>query len=115
MRNLLLIILIQSLLSLSAGAENTTPDEMDIALKKMDKERNGSCNYPILDKIKKNEELMCELNVLKKRCNKVDDCFYYCFSQDIQSVFFDGCGHLCLNYSGHKWIPPKGLDACEKK
>jgi len=81
---------------------------------KMHKELNGSCNYPILDKYKSDTKFNCQLNVIKKRCNKIDDCYVYCYSNDVGEGIGGGCAHLCNYALKNEWNPPSEISRCEK-
>jgi hypothetical protein len=101
----------------SAGAESREPKPEDPSEKvaQMERALNGSCSYPILEKNKTNKELMCALDALRARCNKIDDCYVYCAGNDVGAQIGGGCTHLC-NYSlREKWQPPEGYAACWAK
>lgn len=81
---------------------------------KMHTELNGSCDYQITTVYKTDSEFMCKLNVLKNRCNEIDDCYVYCASNDVGENVGGGCGHLC-NYSNKKeWNPPSEIESCKE-
>ncbi len=90
-------------------AEKLDPfDKVDLMGERLD----GSCNYPILEKHKKDEDLMCRLDSLSSRCNKVDDCYVYCVGNDVGENIGGGCAHLC-NYGNLKaWNPPRSIKQC---
>ena len=80
----------------------------------MYKNLDGTCNYPILKEHKYNPKFMCKINALKERCNKIDDCYVYCYSNDVGVRIGGGCTHLC-NYSLKKeHTSPKGFKECTK-
>jgi hypothetical protein len=79
---------------------------------RMEQSLNGSCNYPVLDTVKSDKRLMCELEALRSRCNQIDDCYVYCIGKDVGKDVGGGCAHLC-NYGLRKeWAPPTAVLKC---
>ena len=102
------LLVVLSLLSLpSLGDEKTAQ------LVKMKDSLNGSCSYPMLDIVSEDKRTVCAINAIRERCNKIDDCYSYCLSQNIGEGVGGGCGHLC-NYSNqNEWKPPKSIMSCK--
>jgi len=90
-------------------------DDTFARVDKMQRELNGSCSYPVLLKNQFDPELMCLLEVLRARCNKIDDCYVYCWGNDVGQDIGGGCAHLC-NYGLRKaWEWPKGVEKCTRR
>jgi len=83
------------------------------SIKKMRNQLNGSCSYPYLDKYDNDKPMQCYINTLKARCNKIDDCYVYCVSNDIGNNVGGGCSHIC-NYANQQlWVYPEKHMSCE--
>lgn len=100
---------------LTADAAERKPEDSFARVDLMGSELNGSCKYSIVEKNKQNKELMCVLQLLRSRCNKIDDCYVYCIGNDVGVGIGGGCAHLCNYALRAKWDPPKGMDACTSK
>jgi hypothetical protein len=100
--------------SVSAGCEGGSSDDAFARVDRMRSELNGSCNYSISEKNRNNEELLCVLNTLRSRCNKLDDCYIYCLGNDVGEEIGGGCHHLCNYGSKEHWAFPKEAKACIK-
>lgn len=77
-------------------------------------ELNGTCNYPILDEFVSNPEFLCKIDSLKRRCNKIDDCYVYCYSNAVGEQIGGGCAHLCNYGLKEEWSPPADFKSCKK-
>lgn len=115
MRAIVIIWLLVSLGFSATYAAESNSDEAFARIDRMHRELNGTCKYAILDKNKQNKELMCVLDLLRSRCNKIDDCYVYCHGNDVGVDIGGGCDHLCNYGSRAKWEPPKGIEACQRK
>jgi len=107
-------VIVYSLLVACSGRDNAKWEEPGYDLvDKMFHELNGSCDYPILEKYKRDEKLMCRRNSLKDRCNKIDDCYVYCYGNDVGTDIGGGCVHLCNYGLRNEWSSPESMDKCE--
>ena len=75
-------------------------------------ELDGSCDYPILEKYQQDPAMVCRLESLKARCNKIDDCYVYCVGNDVGEAIGGGCGHLCNYRHLEAWNPPGSIKDC---
>ncbi len=99
--------------SSTAKAAEAKPEDALMRIDQMARALNGSCSYPMLEKNRQNKELVCMLDTLRNRCNKIDDCYVYCIGNDVGVAVGGGCTHLC-NYSlREQWDPPKTMEACK--
>lgn len=76
---------------------------------------DGSCGYHVSIKYPQDRELLCWLDALRHRCNKVDDCYAYCFGRDVGEGIGGGCVHLCNPGMKQHWVPPESTMACVNK
>ena len=103
-----LLIVILSLLSLTSEGE-----EKAAQLVKMHNSLDGSCSYQMLDSVRNDTQAVCAISALSERCNKIDDCYSYCLSQNIGADVGGGCGHLCNYANQDEWQPPKNILSCK--
>jgi len=106
MRLVLLLILISFTLSASDKTEQIV---------KMHATLNGSCNYPVKEIYKDDEEVLCALGKLAERCNKIDDCYFYCFGNDLGDGIGGGCAHICNRGNKKSWERPEGILSCKNE
>ena len=107
-------MIVCSLLVACSGRDNIKSEESGFdEVGKMYHELNGSCDYPVLEKYKHDEKLMCQLNALKARCNKIDDCYVYCYGNDVGKDIGGGCVHLCNYALRHEWSSPESMEKCK--
>src|SRR5258708_6408102 len=101
-------ILLFLLTGCSATAQTAKPLPVD-PFERMQQELNGTCSYPILAKIQADKDLMCALDALRARCNKIDDCYVYCIGNDVGEHIAGGCTHVCNYGLRGKWEPAKKI------
>ena len=90
-------------------------DEPFARVDRMNQDLNGSCRYPILERNRRDQETMCILDSLRRRCNKIDDCYVYCIGNDVGIGIGGGCAHLCNYALRTKWEPPRDIQVCRPK
>ena len=107
------LLFICAFLASCDGANNVTTAESPFdAVDRMFRELNGTCDYPVLEKYRRDKQFICQLGELKSRCNKIDDCYVYCLGNDIGNDVGGGCTHLC-NYALRKeWNAPESIKKC---
>lgn len=97
-------------LALSANSSDDAFAKID----QMRRDLNGSCSYSVLEEYRENRELLCQLDALRKRCNKIDDCYVYCIGRNVGESIGGGCTHLCNYRLKVDWSPPESAKACLK-
>lgn len=108
------VLLAGSLLAACASAGlKDQPQDPFAMVAKMERDLNGSCRYSVLEKVRGNSEMMCAIEALRKRCNKIDDCLVYCAGNDIGADIGGGCAHLC-RYRDERYEPSQEAIACFK-
>ena len=101
--------------SLAVHAEAPKREESFDRVARMERELNGSCNYGVSPATQFNKPLLCTLDALRKRCNKIDDCYVYCLGNDVGENIGGGCAHLCNYGLRQEWSLPPEARACEEK
>lgn len=101
---------LQATQALAAGSSDDALAKVD----QMHRELNGTCSYPVLEAYRENREVLCLVEALRKRCNKIDDCHVYCIGQGVGQSIGGGCAHLCNYGLKEDWRLPDGAQACLK-
>jgi len=114
-RALLILTVLGLAVACAESPQRRTIDETSELINRMNRELNGSCNYSVAARNKTNSEMMCVLDRLRSRCNKIDDCYVYCIGNDVGAEVGGGCAHLCNYALREKWEPPEGVQTCQKK
>src|SRR4051812_34719159 len=81
----------------------TPADDTSDRISRMERELNGSCSYSISERSLKEPGLVCYLEKLRARCNKIDDCYVYCIGNNVGENVGGGCAHLCNYALREKW------------
>ncbi len=98
----------------AAGDGSKPIEDRAAKIARMYRELDGTCRYPVLEKYRQDQRLLCGIDALRQRCNAIDDCYAYCLGQGVGEGVGGGCAHLC-NYAGREaWAPPEAEAACAK-
>ena len=92
-----------------------TAEDSFARVNRMFEELDGKCRYPVMERHQANRELVCQLDALRQRCNKIDDCYVYCIGRDVGEGIGGGCVHLCNYRLLEEWAPPESAKKCSQK
>jgi hypothetical protein len=74
----------------------------------------GSCNWPFERNVKSSPGDRCAIEMLSKRCGKLDQCFVNCYTTGRGLRVGGGCDHICNYRLKIPWEPPFGINECYK-
>lgn len=108
----LLIVLAALMFADTAMARDKVVDTSEQQVIQMFLELNGKCNYGIPEQFSPYPGFACFLDKLKKRCNPIDDCYFYCISRNVGKRVGGGCAHLCNYGNRQPWTIPPDAAQC---